>query len=464
MSLPELNQRDGIRARRWDAVILGSGLTALITAARLGMAGKRVLVVEEEAASRSFAGLREPFFLAGSRDGGLVDACMRDLTLSLMDRRRIEPEELSYQLLGDDLRLDLGTSALSAQELVAWGVCKPDSANLLVRSLRDASEAERKAMLSSPVVRVGRRMGRSKAAGEGSHRRGLPAEAASPEPGLAPILAAQVRALSNLAQAPPPPESQARLLGSALAGGAGFPGGPPWLHEILRRRVEAVFGEFRTLSRGFRIVSAMNQPAIAVDGSSEVWTGRMLVIACAPTAVASMLKPDEIPDFLPVDRTTRERLSVHVRAPRKALPEGIAKRAIMLDPDARGMDAGSPITLSIFERADDPKSVDIVLKSIRGKNEEPAEREQVMIDQLLRLMPFHGDRFQRVAITRPRWDSEDLLEDPTNGACWPGEVDLRATAKLPVYLLDRSWVAGLGLEGDLLLGLKAGEALQAELR
>ena len=31
-------------------------------------------------------------------------------------------------------------------------------------------------------------------------------------------------------------------------------------------------------------------------------------------------------------------------------------------------------------------------------------------------------------------------------------------------MLDRSWVAGLGLEGDLLLGLRAGELLEKRLR
>ena len=463
MSLPVLDPGDGIRARRWDAVILGSSLCALVTAARLGMAGQRVLIVEEEAARSSFEGLREPFFLSGSRDGGITDLCLRELTLSLIDRRRIEPEDLAFQVLGNDLRLDVGDAELSANELVAWNICKPESANMLVRTLREASEAERKAMLAHPLVRVGRRLSRSRTGMEGSHRRGLPAEAAAPEPSLAPILAAQVRALSNLANQPPSPESQARLLGSVHSGGAGFPGGPPWLHDILRRRVEAVFGEFRTLSRRFRLVSVMNQPGIAVEGSSEIWTGRTLIIAAPPSGVASMLKPDQTPDFLRSQRTTRERTSVHLRAPRSALPEGLSKRAILLDPRASGGDPGSPTTLSIYNRENDPKTVDIVLKSLLGAHEEPSDREESMIEQVLDLMPFHGGRFKRMPIKRPVWDCDDRLEDPVNGACWPGEFDLRVSTKLPIYLLDRSWVAGLGLEGDLLLGLKAGEALRAEL-
>ena len=40
---------------------------------------------------------------------------------------------------------------------------------------------------------------------------------------------------------------------------------------------------------------------------------------------------------------------------------------------------------------------------------------------------------------------------------------MSCSSRLPVYLLDRAWVGGLGLEGDLLLGLRAGEVLSKEL-
>ncbi|MCP4036830.1 MAG: hypothetical protein GY733_07835, partial [bacterium] len=188
MPLPVVAPNDGVRSRRWDAVILGSNTSALVLAARLGMAGQRVLIVEEEATRTSFAGLREPFFLAGARDSGMLELCLRELTLSLIDRRRIEEEEISLQLVGRDLRVDIGAAELSAEELVAWGVCKPDIAHELVRNLGEASEAERKAMLSSPLVRVGRRLGRARPGVEGSHRRGLPAEAANADPRLAQLL------------------------------------------------------------------------------------------------------------------------------------------------------------------------------------------------------------------------------------------------------------------------------------
>ncbi len=51
IEIPLLNPREAPRARRWDALILGSGIPALVAAARIGAAGQRVLVVEEEARS-----------------------------------------------------------------------------------------------------------------------------------------------------------------------------------------------------------------------------------------------------------------------------------------------------------------------------------------------------------------------------------------------------------------------------
>jgi hypothetical protein len=459
-------RNDGARSRRWDAVILGSGISAMVTAARLGMAGQRVMIVEEEATRTAFAGVREPFFLAGARDAGVLDLCLRELTLSLIDRRRIEEEEVSYQLVGRDLRADIGSAELTAEELVAWGICKPDAAHELVRSLGEASEAERKAMLASPVARVGRRVSRVRPGIgiEGSHRRGLPAEAANAVPEVARVLDAQVRALSNLATATPGPEAQARLLGCPLKGGSGFAAGPPWLHEILRRRVESVFGEFRTLSRKFKIVSVMDQPAIAVQGNSEIWTGRMLIIAAPPTALANMLEPNDTPDFLKLTRTTRRRLCIHLRVKRRVLPDGMSNRVVLMDETGPAGEPGAVATLSVFQRNDDPKWVDVVIRSVAVEGIDHAEQEQRLVERALALMPFHNDQVERVPVKQPMWDDDHWLEDSPHGACWPGELDLRVNTKQPVYMLDRSWVAGLGLEGDLLLGLRAGEILEKKLR
>ena len=145
-----------------------------------------------------------------------------------------------------------------------WGLCGPDEAADLVRTLAEASEAERNVMRASPLVRVGRRLVRGRAGATGSHIRGLPAEVAHPGEALAPALDAQVAALSNTATGGAGPEARSRLLGCGLAGGAGFGDGPPWLLGLLRKRVEEVHGEFRSVEGPFRLVSVDIRPGVLV--------------------------------------------------------------------------------------------------------------------------------------------------------------------------------------------------------
>ncbi|MCZ6465397.1 MAG: FAD-binding protein [Proteobacteria bacterium] len=457
-----------LRARRWDAVVLGSGIAGLVAAARLGMAGHRVLVVQEEAAATAFEGLREPFLLAGARDAGVLDACMRELTLPLIDRRRVVPTPIAYQMVGPDLRADLGEGDLTADELVAWGLAVPDEARALVRTLVEAAEAEREVLLRSPVVRMGRARTRDplralvRTPPANTRARGLPDQAASPPAALAPVLDAQVRALSNLASDPPPPEARARLLGTPLSGGAGFVDGPPWLSGLLRRRVESLYGEFRTLSGDFSLVTADGLPGIVPGDSRDLWLGRLLVIAAPASALAAVLDPDERPDFLrarPEPRHCRRWVAVHLRVQRSVLPEAMAPRVIVLDGPGR-----SPLTLSSFANRQEPELSDWVARAVAPADADPAAVQKAIFQRVLELLPFSEGAVTRRPVQIPRWDDDGWLEDPSPGTGWPGESDLRVSTRPPVYRLDRPSVASLGLEGDLLLGWRGGDAIAAALR
>jgi len=461
--LPPVAGAERLRARRWDALVLGSNIPALVAAARLGAAGQRVLVVEEDAARALHPALREPFFLTGARDGGVLDACLRTLNIPLIDQRRIASEPLAYQVISPKFRLDIGNSSITSDELVAWGLCSSATASGLVRALAEATEAERKAMLAAPLVRSGRRMGMPRSGAPGSHVRGLPAEAALPEGDCGPVLDAQATILSNLASANPTPEARARLLGIALSGGAGFADGPPWLHELLRRRVEAVYGEFRTLKGNFSLVSVENQPGITTAGTGELWVGRVLIMAAAPQGVAAALENDETLDFLKQRAPSRRRHAMHMRVAREVVPSGMCPRLILMEDAGRGGPDSRLISLTAFPNRENSDQVDLVARMRVGCDEDSATIEDEIEHRISELMPFSDGKIKRRPFRRPVWDDDDFIDDPAAGTGWPADTDLRLSGRPLIYRLDRSGVAGLGFEGDLLLGWRAGDAIAAEL-
>ncbi len=498
VEIPALDPSEAPRARRWDALILGSGIPALVAAARIGAAGQRVLVVEEEARAKLPPALREPFFLAGLRDEGVLDACLRSLTVPLIDRRRIARERLAYQIAADPYRLDIGQPIVTADELVTWGLAKPDDAQMLVRRLIEASEIERQLLLEAPFVRIGRRVagGGRGASGIGNHKRGLPGDVAAAAGPLGRVLDAQLRALSNLGGNAPAPEAQARLLGLGLAGGAGFPGEPPWLVDLLRKRVTALYGDFRTLASGFELVSVSGQPGLRLLQTGEIWLGRCLILAAPPSALQDTLREGHddashrpLPDFL--DRGVRRgyRAAFLYRIPTRFLPEGMSARVILPggateDETASGVPKRPEPTVAVtaFPSQTHPGRVDLVARAVlppswvSDSSEDLravphsalarplAELRRSIARRLQALMPFSEDQLLQVEVESPRWDSDDgWLEDPPPSSGWPTEIELRLSTRLPIYHLDRASVAGLGLEGDLLLGWRGGDAIASVL-
>ncbi len=462
--LPPVTQAEHHRARRWDVLVLGSGIPSLVTAIRLGLAGHRSLVVEEDRARAQHPALREPFCMTGVRDGGVVDTLLRDLKIPLIDQRRIADERVALQVVSPKMRFDLGGPGITARELVAWGFCDREEAGALTRRMVEATEAERQIMLESPVVRLARRMGRPRLTGSGASVRGLPSELAQPDTALAPLFDALCTSLSNLGQLPPTPEARARLLGAGLAGGSGFGDGPPWLHGLLRRRVESVYGEFRALGSAFELVSLDGSPAIRHTKTGELWVGRMLVVGAPASAVATHLDERTAKDLFGAPRPHTRRARVHLRATPELLPQGMCPRVVMLgDAGAAGPGDGL-ITLNASADPGEGDSVDLVARMRIGADASENEAEAAMIARIHELMPFSEGRLERCPTPRPLWDDDDHLEDPVRGEGWPTEVDLRLDAKASVYGLDRAGVAGLGVEGDLLLGWRGGDAIAADLK
>lgn len=470
IEIPVLDPSEAPRARRWDALVLGSGLAALTAAARIGAAGQRVLMVEEDRRLTLPPALKEPFFLGGLRDEGAVDACLRALAVPLIDRRRIATERLAYQVAEDPYRLDVGQPAITEEELVAWGLAKPDDAQRLVRTMVDASETERGLLLQAPFVRTGR-----KVPSFSGSRRGLPHETFDRHTPLGRFAAAQIRALSNLGNATPGPEAEARLLGLSLAGGVGFVGEPPWLADLLRKRVTALYGDIRTLSGDFDLVTVAGQPGIRIGRTGEIWLGRALVLSVPPASLRDAYRANgedptrPAPSLLCRDLPRAYRGVFLYRIPTAFLPDGMGARLIL--PGRAGREESEPTAfLTAFPSQTHPQCIDLVVRAVLPLRD-PAQiqpetkriRNQIA-ERLRALMPFSGDELRAIEVEMPLWDSDDgWLEDPESGTGWPSDVDLRLSSRPPIYHLDRSAVAGLGLEGDLLLGWRGGDAIAAEL-
>ena len=459
------------RARRWDAVVLGSALPGLVAAARLAVAGQRILLLEETAAAAVPTPAREPFFLAGAR-GGVLEACLRELSLPLIERRALAADPVALQIVLPQARLDFGEPRLFADELVAWGLAKPEPARALARSLSNAAAAELAAMESAPVVKTSRLRGLARGPARPSlHGRGLPVEVSDAEGTLAAIFDAQVRALSNLAATAPPPEARARLLGLVLSGGAAFPDSTLSLRELLIRRIRARHGELRSLDRPFAFAVSGEHPAVAVDGRNELWAGRVLIVNAPPARLARRLETwgRPVPVFLAEARPpSHRRVSVQLRCESRRVPEGMGRSLVHLADPEGPPEGTNVVAIARHPRpeAEDgsPAEQDLVASAVVEDRPESRPAVEGEIEASLRaLMPFSDGHGVRQTWADPGWDDEAALGDPARGDGWPGEVELRASSRPPVHVLRREGMAALGLEGDLLLGWRAGDAIAAEL-
>lgn len=472
--MPELpsSARSRLRARRWDAVVLGGALPGLIAAARLCMAGHRVLVLEEESAARCFEPLREPFLLPGAADDGVLAEVLRGLAIPLIDLRRLEPRPIAHQLVLPDVRIDVGNAARTAEELVTWGLAKPDTIQPVLRALCRAASAERDAMRASPVLRAAglRRIGRSSPPPL-RHARGMPAEAADAPPELTPLFEAQVRVLSNLGAADPGPEARARLLGSTLEDAARFPTSEYTLRGLLRTRIRALHGEFRTLPGGFELVSADGEPGIAPQRSTELWLGRALVLN-APRGLLGRALSDAdapAPELLNAPVPTLRRRAVHLRTRANVIPEGMADRVIWVADLAQPMAGTNVVAIALYPHGAGAGGsasdvVDVIASTVVDETaEEAGDTDDVLERTVRQLMPFSEGRMVLRPYEAPTWDDDAALEDPATGAAWPAELELRLASRPPVYALPRAGMAGLGVEGDALLGWRAGERIAADL-
>ncbi len=460
--LARIASAESHRVRRWDVVVLGGALPGLIAAVRLGQRGARVLIVEEAAAKDHAARLREPFLMTGAEPDGVLGSCLRTLGVPLIDQRRFTVDDIAVQVVLPDARVEFGRAALTAAELTAWGLAKPETARALVRALEGAALAERQAMLEEASARGARRARRhgSEASGPTAPvlARGWPREAVDAPDAVRTVLAAICRGLSHLGETPPSPEARARLVGGLLSGAAVLGGGAGF-GEMIRRRAKALFAEFRTLDRAFELVSVAGQPALALADGGEIWAGRVLVLN-APLAGLARVFGDGAPAALRARAPIRRRVVRHYRGPREVFPEGMADRVICLpDPDA----GAEPPVITLRRTPSEGGQTLELLASAIGPAGAPTDEMETWIERVVRrLLPFSEQGLRVQSLPEPVWDTDALQGGPGDGG-WPRVASSRLSARPSIHQLDRATLGDLGFEGDLLLGLHAADAIAEEL-
>lgn len=463
LGFPAIAASESHRVRRWDAVILGGALPGLVAAVQIARSGCRVLLVEEDGGEQVFPGLREPFHLSGPGADHVLGGMLRELGISLIDQRRVIAQREGLQIALPDARIDIGPSATLVDELAAWRLASPDESREVLRSLEEAGARERRALLLAPLVRAGRRrpfssarIARGLAAIEEEAGRGMPTLLAQSPRALRLICDLLVRALGNHASRAPSSEASARLLGSALEGSY-FVSGQGGLRDILMRRLESLGVDRRRVPGDLRFISVANQPGLSPTHTEEIWTGRALVLN-APASALGAATAGELPSALDLRPSTHERVSLHFQTARAFLPESMGDRVIAVTNPADPVGEGLICVRTLLGEGE---TANILASAVVPRDKDP----RPAIEQCVRkLLPFSEQTLQPKSLPELRWDRDSDLEDPTDSAGWPDEVELRLYSRPKVLTLDRRAVASLGFEGDLLLGWRAGQAIAADLQ
>ena len=451
-----------LRARRWDVLVLGGALGGLAAAVRLGRAGLRVCVVEEDEAARQPSFLREPFFLPGLGGTGPLDRALRELGLPPIERRDLVVDPVAFQVLLRDARVDVGRADLLGSELVSWGLAKPEAAEAFVEAIAAAGKAAEQRIAALEWIRRGGLRGLARPARETEPMPPLPD--ALRAPALAPLLAAWTHACAGPANAALPPEALARLLAAPLAGGACFARPDTGLRALLQRRIESLHGEFRTLAGPFRLAELGEDPGVARITQDDVWLGRALIVNAPGAQLAAALRGygQEVPRWLDGPAPVAREIRVHARALREAVPEPLARRAVLAGAASGCGSADWPITLLQEPSTRGPQFVELVAGASFPAEHDVAAAEDIIAAGLGSLLPFAGNRVRRAnALPRPRWDDDSVRFAALPGS-WPLGLELRASRRA-VYRLAREHGAALGAEGEILLGVRAGDAILADL-
>ncbi len=408
--------------------MIGSTLGALVAGSFLAGKRLRTILVEEELHAKRPPMLREPFLLSGLESGGPIDQVLRDVSISMLERRELRYDPLAFQLLlPGGARIDVGggREALAA-ELAAYGVADAGAARAWLAQSDAAGDAVRQRLLQEEPSALEEGRGRL-----GALRR--PPQERLPEPSPPPseldaFVGCQLDALAAVGTAASP-AARALLVRGSRDGVFAQPHAAFGFLDLFRHRFLASHGELRGAERfGF----AVDRTDVGIELPRERIFARALVIGVPRAPLARVAgEVGSCPRWLagPAPRPAPRRM---FRAESDTLPVGMGTRVICADTPP-----GTP-PWSLC-RALDPDDARIEWLVVSGACSDPEA-------PLASIAPFSEGRFVPVDVgPAPAWDLDATdLRFP----------ELRAPSSLrrrPIVVAVGPEIApDLGFEGEIL--------------
>lgn len=477
-----------------DVVVLGGHTGALTAACLLARRGYKVLHVDHDGLGGGYedAGWHLPLgpeLLPGPRTSPAIEKALEALALGADAGRLLRPVEPALQLLTPGRRFELhAEKSARARELVReFGEAEGSELHRTLEALLEADAAMAPFLAAGPPLPpdgLRERMAASKAA------RGVPLGADVPRPPREHVVGAAVAVLARLSTylwtAEEQPlgavRSAARLLhGLYRHGEAGNL--VPGYGRMLRRRLEELGGESAGGGRAVAEEILMEGGRVAgvrLVGDATEYRCKHLVSGIDAAALRRLIPLEgrrrRYDSTLDSIRPRELLFTTHLVLDRRGWPPGLGEAALWLAGDGAALEEAGALVLQRFDAVgeDGPDPERVVLQAScfmsaakRDLGDDYLEALQGKILDALRsdLLPFLDEHLvhlsspylaRRGPARGARLAPHPLLETDLKPAFGVGVLAPRTPYK-NLFLAGREVIPGLGLEGELLAGLRAAE-------
>lgn len=385
----------------YDAVILGDGLSSMITAALCARRGLRTLhVLPEEYQERYSVGPHrlpiEPM-LWPSRLAWAGERVLKELTIELALRRKLREPRVSAQLVAPDLRFELGDTM--AKELAReLGEARGEQWMSEWQSLAELGRPLDPVMTTDQVFPhfgfFNRDVVRT------VEKAGVDAEQVWRAAGNGSQLAAVGKALAALwmRHPEPPPVAIGRTLEACRGGLLPLRGDGDALRELVLEKLTAAGGEAR-VGKVRELATSWGKISSVTIGNDEIGAGQVIA-AISPREVAALLgkkAPRKLAELGGESRVVGYRYTINIVLDAAGVPDAMAPTVFVLDDPARPPSNDNAFSIHCSE-ADDSGRVVVTLAAVVASSgplddeTQLARARQLRVQLLTKLddvMPFY---------------------------------------------------------------------------